>query len=104
MYFGTFKILKSTFFKTLFKENVIFENLQLIMDNREENYATLLNQLKIAVENLLSRNSDNLWEVYESLHRLHIAVVDIVKHGFRFFKENVRYTISIHLIINLRIM
>ncbi|XP_065203100.1 run domain Beclin-1-interacting and cysteine-rich domain-containing protein-like isoform X2 [Planococcus citri] len=58
------------------------------MDHREENYSTLLNQLKITVENLLSRNPDNLWEVHESLHRLHIAIVDIFKHGFRFFKDN----------------
>ena len=66
-----------------------------MMDTKENNYIVLLNQLKITVENLLARNPDNLWEVYESLHRLHIAIVDIFKHGFRFLKENVLFRIVI---------
>lgn len=60
------------------------------MSVTEENYASLLNHLKMTVENILVYHAHNTWNTYGDLHRLHKDVVSIIKHGFRFSKDNVR--------------
>lgn len=56
----------------------------------DETYPSdILRHLKSTVETLLACQSTSAWNVFGGIHRLQVAVVKVLKHGFRFTKENV---------------
>jgi len=57
--------------------------------SEEVKYALLLNQLKTIVENLLGCYPGKSWNIYGGLQRLHVTMVEILGHGFRFLQDNV---------------
>ncbi|XKL68141.1 hypothetical protein PGB90_003632 [Kerria lacca] len=60
------------------------------MDSKQEdtNYEDLLNYLKSTVENILKCHPPNVWNIFGSNQRLQVAVTKILKHGFKFLKDN----------------
>lgn len=65
--------------------------------SEEAKYATLLNQLKVTVENSLGCHASESWNMYGGLQRLHVVMAEILGHGFRFLTENVGDVFSFHL-------
>lgn len=57
----------------------------------EAKCADLLSKLKGTVESMLGCHPADTWDMHGSSHRLHMAMADILKHGFRFFRDNVKY-------------
>ncbi|XKL60949.1 hypothetical protein PGB90_008006 [Kerria lacca] len=60
------------------------------MDSKQEdtNYEDLLNYLKSTVENILKCHPPNAWNIFGGNQRLQVAVTKILKHGFKFLKDN----------------
>lgn len=57
----------------------------------EFKWAKMLGQLKVTVEILLGCHPASEWDVYGGTYRLHAVLVDILKDGFRFFRDTVIY-------------
>lgn len=55
----------------------------------ETNHSDILRHLKSTVETLLACQTPAAWNVFGGIHRLQVAVIKVLKHGFRFTKENV---------------